>query len=314
MVAAISGDARLPRVMIVPPVLPEGLSADLHTIRAHDAARAPLFCTKDFIIDACPVRPPERDPALLVLTAADLSRTQPRRSSLYLVDLAPPYTSRRLSPEEHYNFWDISVGDVDGDGAQDVALCTFSRTALTPRYARRFFIYSFDEHGDLYPRWRGSRLPVAAVLDLDVLGIGKAALYGQSSGAVLSLTNRQRMDFAVLDLMAQNPPEGDSEPPYSQRREAVCAGIADQADLYGGGYDRSMTLVREFSAASMQELAVIQAEPYLCNSDWDYRVAGHHGFQLAIQDESPTNVVVPDALTGRIQLLQWVSLVEVDHG
>lgn len=99
---------------------------------------------------------------------------------------------------------------------------------------------------------------------------------GEQSGAVLSLTNRQRMDFAVLDLMAQNPPEGDSEPPYSQRREAVCAGIADQADLYGGGYDRSMTLVREFSAASMQELAVIQAEPYLCNSDWDYRVAGHH--------------------------------------
>jgi hypothetical protein len=47
-------------------------------------------------------------------------------------------------------------------------------------------------------------------------------------------------------------------------------------DLYGGGYDRSMTLVREFSAASMQELVVIQAEPYLCNSDWDYRVAGHH--------------------------------------
>ena len=189
--AAMSGDARLPRLMIVPPVLPEGLSADLHTIRAHDAARAPLFCTKDFIIDACPVRPPERDPALLVLTAADLSRTQPRRSSLYLVDLAPPYTSRRLSPEEHYNFWDISVGDVDGDGAQDVALCTFSRTALTPRYARRFFIYSFDEHGDLYPRWRGSRLcrPYETAFLADVSGDEAAELvsveYGTGGGMLL---------------------------------------------------------------------------------------------------------------------------------
>ncbi len=99
---------------------------------------------------------------------------------------------------------------------------------------------------------------------------------GEHSGAVLSLTNRQLMDFTVLDLMAQNPPEGNSDPLYSQQREAVCAGIADQVDLYRGGYDRSMTLVREFSAASMQELIVVQAEPYLCNSDWDYRVAGHH--------------------------------------
>ena len=152
MVAAMSGDARLPRLMIVPPVLPEGLSADLHSIRTSDATGMPLFRTKDFIIDACPVRPPERGSALLVLTAADLSPTQPRHSALYLVDLAAPHTSQRLSPEAYYNFWDVSVGDVDGDGAQDVALCTFSRTALTPRYARRFFVYSFDESGDLYAR------------------------------------------------------------------------------------------------------------------------------------------------------------------
>jgi len=188
MVAAMSGDARLPRLMIVPPVLPEGLSVDLHTICTHDANRTPLFRTQDFIIDTCPIRPPDGSDSLLVLTAADLSATQPRRSSLYLVDLTFPHASQRLSPEEYYNFWDVSVGDVDGDGAEDVALCTFSRTALTPRYARRFFIYSFDESGDLYPRWRGSRLcrPYETAFLADVTGDDAAELvsveYGPGGG------------------------------------------------------------------------------------------------------------------------------------
>jgi hypothetical protein len=47
---------------------------------------------------------------------------------------------------------------VDGDGAQDLALCTWSYTARDPAYAQRFFVYGWDDCGELFPRWRGSRL------------------------------------------------------------------------------------------------------------------------------------------------------------
>ncbi len=65
--------------------------------------------------------------------------------------------ARELSLLPRYNFWELQTGDVDGDGKPEIALCTWSKTRIVPRYARRFFIYGWDGH-DVYPRWRGSRL------------------------------------------------------------------------------------------------------------------------------------------------------------
>jgi hypothetical protein len=141
-----------------------------------------LFTTTDTILRVVPARPPGRPPALLVLTAAHVGGAQPRDSALCLVSLDG--ASRRLSPEHSYNFWDLSVGDVDGDGREEVALCTYSRTARDRHYARRFFVYGWDGQGDLTPLWRGSRLcrPYLTAQLADVNGDRRAELVSVERG------------------------------------------------------------------------------------------------------------------------------------
>ena len=63
----------------------------------------------------------------------------------------------RLTLDPKYNFWDIQAGDVDGDRKPEICLCTWSKTRLIRKYARRYFVYGWDGH-DVYPKWRGSRL------------------------------------------------------------------------------------------------------------------------------------------------------------
>jgi len=95
---------------------------------------------------------------VLALCAEDASGEHPLRSHLSLIDPPGAAEPRALSPESGYNFWAASAGDVDGDGAEDLALCTWSQTARDPDYARRLFVYAWDEDGHLHPLWRGSRL------------------------------------------------------------------------------------------------------------------------------------------------------------
>jgi len=119
-----------------------------------------LWTTAGQVICVTPASPPRapRSGALLILTADRLEGGRPLGAHLYLLLPSSGREPRLLSPEPTYNFWDVSVGNVDGDGAEDVALCTWSYTARDPEYARRFFVYGWDRDGDLYPRWRGSRL------------------------------------------------------------------------------------------------------------------------------------------------------------
>jgi hypothetical protein len=123
------------------------------------------------------VEHPQEGPCLLVLTAEEPGR-QPRRSHLYLAPLGDLSRRRELAPEPTYNFWDLSVGDVDGDGQQEVALCTFSQTAREATFARRFFVYHWDKTGDLEPIWRGSQLarPYLTAALADVAGDDAAEL------------------------------------------------------------------------------------------------------------------------------------------
>jgi len=162
-----------------------------------------IFGTEGLILNVLPVQRP-RQPLRLVILAVEKIPGRPRgsalsaeplyvrkanyrlddfdahplRSHLYLLDPADPARVTRLSPEPGYNFWHLSQGDVDGDGDPEIGLCTWSRTVLDPRYAARFFVYSWKEQGDLYPRWRGSRLcrPFVQACLADVNDDGKAEL------------------------------------------------------------------------------------------------------------------------------------------
>lgn len=53
--------------------------------------------------------------------------------------------------------WKISIGDVDGDGIDDISIGVYKESPLHPVMAKRPFIYNYTD-GDLKPLWRGSRL------------------------------------------------------------------------------------------------------------------------------------------------------------
>lgn len=56
-----------------------------------------------------------------------------------------------------FNPWKITMGDVDGDGIDDISIGVYKESPLHPVMAKRPFIYNFID-GDLKPLWRGSRL------------------------------------------------------------------------------------------------------------------------------------------------------------
>jgi len=128
--------------------------------RQEDLDAPEMWQSEHEILQVIEVHPPSSDAArLLVLSAEDTSGEQPLGSHLTLVDPSGAESAREvLLDSAGYNFWRASVGDVDGDGAEDLALCTWSHTARGPEMKRRFFVYSWDDQGGLTPRWRGSRL------------------------------------------------------------------------------------------------------------------------------------------------------------
>lgn len=55
------------------------------------------------------------------------------------------------------NPWKVAMGDIDGDGIDEVSIGVYKETIFHPIMDKRPFIYSFKD-GGLHPKWRGSRL------------------------------------------------------------------------------------------------------------------------------------------------------------
>ena len=53
--------------------------------------------------------------------------------------------------------WTIALGDVDGDGKDEVSVGVYKKTQFHRVMAKRPFIYSFEDNR-LVPKWKGSRL------------------------------------------------------------------------------------------------------------------------------------------------------------
>lgn len=70
--------------------------------------------------------------------------------------------------------WKIAIGDVDGDGVDEISIGVYKESPLHEVMAKRPFIYSFID-GELRPKWRGSRLARPfidyIIFDLDGDGI-----------------------------------------------------------------------------------------------------------------------------------------------
>jgi len=71
----------------------------------------------------------------------------------------------------------IQLGDIDGDGRLEIALCVYKETTFDPQPAMRPFFYRWED-GDLAPVWRGSRLarPFDDYRLADLDGDGRAEL------------------------------------------------------------------------------------------------------------------------------------------
>ena len=74
----------------------------------------------------------------------------------------------------HLKPWKIALGDVDGNGIDEISMGVYKESPLHPIMAKRPFIYSFIE-GEMQPKWRGSRLSRPFIdydfYDLDYDGI-----------------------------------------------------------------------------------------------------------------------------------------------
>ncbi len=57
----------------------------------------------------------------------------------------------------YLNPWKLLVGDVDGDGIDEISIGVYKESPLHPVMAKRPFFYNFNGE-ELIPKWRGSRL------------------------------------------------------------------------------------------------------------------------------------------------------------
>lgn len=198
------------------------------------------------LIQAVRVHPPGRKPGWLMLTVEDPHHAQPRRSHLYLSEPGHPARVRPLALPTDLNVWDLSAGDIEGDGREEVGLCTYNDSTDDFHPCRRFFIYSWSANDNLSPRWRGSCLRGRYLWArlADVTGDGKAELVSveltPSKGQVLTAYEWRKAAFRRL---ARSPQcQSISQVETWQDLDQHCSGVTACVDAGKGAVEVSLAV------------------------------------------------------------------------
>lgn len=76
---------------------------------------------------------------------------------MVIFTMAGVFTEIYRKDYSHLKPWKVSLGDVDGNGVDEISIGVYKESPLHPVMAKRPFIYSFID-GEIQPKWRGSRL------------------------------------------------------------------------------------------------------------------------------------------------------------
>lgn len=79
------------------------------------------------------------------------------QEDIAILSLSEGFTEVYRKNYSHLKPWKIALGDVDGNGIDEISMGVYKESPLHPVMAKRPFIYSFID-GEMQPKWRGSRL------------------------------------------------------------------------------------------------------------------------------------------------------------
>lgn len=101
--------------------------------------------------------------------------------------------------------WDMSLGDVDGDGGNELALCLRKRESRDPKNNNRLHIYAWGKTG-LYAKWRGTFLchPFYQTYLMDLDNDGKSELVSLEKHTEQKLLCIYRWNGFGFDLAAKS--------------------------------------------------------------------------------------------------------------
>lgn len=129
--------------------------------------------------------------------------------------------------------WDINLGDVDGDGTNEVALCLYKKEVHDPKQANRLQIYAWGKNG-LYAKWRGTFLchPFYRIYLMDLDNDGKTELISIEKYMNQNLLCIYHWNGFGFDLAAKTALPASAERLYRAKKPGDLSPLNLQAEIY----------------------------------------------------------------------------------